>query len=79
MSNIIPLKQPLRKKEAKLLTVSDELDAVILKYLADPLVTQRELTGLVAHRLGALLKLAEDKDELWNICQRIAKEQGHLK
>lgn len=66
------------KTTLKLLQVSDELDAVILKHLADEAIDPKDLIGLISHRLGSLIKHIDDKSELWSVCETILKRQAMI-
>jgi hypothetical protein len=64
----------------KLLKISDEIDAVILKYLADGSTEPHEIAGLLSHRLGNLMKHigGDDKNRLWQVCSRIIGRQAEI-
>lgn len=63
----------------KLKEISDQVDYIIINALTDKNIEYKELTALLAHRLGALLSHGEDKKKLWKICQCIICEQAGLK
>ena len=84
-----PTKQPKSKSSSRteqavdtealrLMQVSDELDAVILKYVESGAVDPRDLAGLMAHRLGTLMRHLDQKSKLWDVCQRVLKAQAAL-
>lgn len=62
----------------RLMQVSDELDAVILKYIEAGTVDPRDLAGLMAHRLGTLMRHLDQKSKLWDVCERVLKSQAAL-
>ena len=71
-------KDPKDPATAKIMVVADEIDAVIRKHLLDEAVDPHELAGVLAHRLGALLNLIEEKADLWDVCQRVLKKQAKI-
>lgn len=74
-----PGHKPLVDKEAlKMLKVSDELDAVILRNLSDGNLTPKEMAGLLAHRLGTLMRTLDEKSKLMSVCEEVMKKQAAL-
>ncbi len=73
-------KQKVDPESLKLLKISDEIDAVILKYLSSGDAEPHEIAGLLSHRLGNLMKHigGEDKARLWQICARIIGRQAEI-
>ncbi len=63
----------------RMLKVADEIDAVILKNIGENM-DARDLAGLLAHRLGTLMRHIEPKDRevLWVIVQKVLREQADL-
>jgi len=61
----------------KLVNASLEIDGILLKYLEEG-VDDRELLGMLAHRLGSFLKSVESKEELWMVCERVLKRQARI-
>ena len=70
--------QTLDTEALRLMQVSDELDAVILKYIESGAVDPRDLAGLMAHRLGTLMRHLDQKSKLWDVCQKVLKSQAAL-
>ena len=62
----------------KLVNISAEIDALILKYLSDPDINDFELAGLLAHRLGTLISHIEKKSELWDVCEQVVRKQAKI-
>ncbi|MCX6105872.1 MAG: hypothetical protein NTY08_08595 [Proteobacteria bacterium] len=62
----------------KLLKIADEIDAVIINHLRSGDVQPREIAGLLAHRLGTLMRHVEQKDLLWDVCEKVAKSQAAI-
>jgi hypothetical protein len=62
----------------KLLKISDEIDAVILKHVQNGDVDVRDLAGLLSHRLGTMMNHIEDKEDLLPICMRVMKRQAKV-
>jgi hypothetical protein len=61
----------------KLKEVSDQLDRVLIGALEDD-VDAHELSGLVAHRLGNLIKNLDEKSKLWLVCEKVLKRQANI-
>ena len=84
MAKIIPFPQPKISKKApdpslhKLKSISDEIDKIIVNTLETGAIRPAELIGVLAHRLGALLKHFDGKAKLWNICERVLKKQASI-
>lgn len=74
-----PTRSGAQDAEAKrLMAVSDEIDAVILKHLDAGDVDPRDLAGLIAHRLGTLMRHLDQKSKLWDVCERVLKAQAAI-
>jgi hypothetical protein len=68
-----------RDKEAEvLLRIADEIDAVILENLRSGAVDPRDMAGLLAHRLGTLMRHIEQKSLLWDVCEKVLKAQAAI-
>ena len=66
-------------QEAKrLMGIADEIDAVILKHLDAGEVDPRDLAGLMAHRLGTLMRHLDQKGKLWDVCEKVLKAQAAI-
>ena len=62
----------------KLLRIADEIDSVIISHLRSGDVEPREIAGLLAHRLGTLMRHVEQKGLLWDVCEKVAKSQAAI-
>lgn len=62
----------------RLMQVSDEIDAVLLKHISAGTVDPRDLAGLMAHRLGSLMRHIDQKSKLWDVCEKVLKAQAAL-
>lgn len=62
----------------KLLKISDEIDALILRHVQSGEVDLRDLAGLLSHRLGTLMSHIDDKNELLPLCMRVLKRQAKV-
>lgn len=83
MGNVIQFRKPSRPKPPdkdviKLVKISDEFDAIILKHLVSGKVDPIDLAGLLAHRLGTLMRHIEEKSELWDVCEAVVKKQAAI-
>jgi len=58
--------------------VADEIDAVILKHLDQGEIDPRDLAGLIAHRLGTLMRHLDQKSKLWDVCEKVLKAQAAI-
>jgi hypothetical protein len=61
----------------KLKAISDQLDQILISALEDDVDTH-ELSGLVAHRLGNLMRNVDEKTKLWMICEKVLKKQANI-
>ena len=79
MGKIIQFPQEkVRLSAAKnLKNVSDQLDSVILGALHQGM-DAHEISGILAHRLGSLMKNIDQKSELWDVCQKVLKKQAGI-
>lgn len=82
MGRVIPFpgpKHPEHRDEAtRLLEISDEIDGVIRKHLEAGDVEPRELAGLLAHRLGTLMRHVDEKSKVWDVCEKVLKQQAAI-
>ncbi len=62
----------------KLMGIADEIDAVIIKHLNGGDVDPRDLAGLLAHRLGTLMRHLEGKTAVWDVCEKVLKTQAAI-
>lgn len=62
----------------RLMQISDEIDAVILKHIESGTVDPRDLAGLLAHRLGTLMRHLDQKGKLWDVCEKVLKTQAAI-
>jgi hypothetical protein len=80
MGKVIPF--PAKEQEdeeiMKMLRISDEIDDVILKHLNGGAIDPKDLAGLLAHRLGTLMRSIDEKSKLWDVCQRVLKKQAKI-
>ena len=69
----------VQESEARrLMRVADEIDAVILKHLDQGEIDPRDLAGLIAHRLGTLMRHLDQKSKLWDVCEKVLKAQAAI-
>jgi hypothetical protein len=66
------------KEALRLMRIADEIDAVILKHLNAETVDPKDLAGLLAHRLGTLMRHLDGKDILWDVCEKVLKKQAAI-
>ena len=80
MGQVIQFPNPsARAAEArKLMKIADEIDAVILRHLDAGDVDPRDIAGLIAHRLGTLMRHLDGKTKLWDVCEKVAKAQAAI-
>ena len=59
--------------------MADELlDEVILHAIIENQLDPKEVAGIMAHRLGSLMRKLEAKDDLWDVCEKVAKRQAAI-
>lgn len=68
----------LDSEALRLMQVSDEIDAVILKHISAGTIDPRDLAGLMAHRLGTLMRHIDQKSKLWDVCEKVLKAQAAI-
>ena len=73
-----PTKQPEGKNLNQLKGISDQIDDLIIQSLRDENIQPYEIIGLLAHRLGSLLKHFEYRAELWKVCEQVLKKEACL-
>ena len=56
-----PQKDQDYKETMKLLKVSDQLDQIIIENIESGKLSMNEIAGLLAHRLGSLVRMSELK------------------
>jgi hypothetical protein len=80
MGRVIPFPSKLeRDAEAKkMIQIANELDSVILRHLDVGDVDPRDMAGLIAHRLGTLMRHIDEKSKLWDVCEKVLKAQAAL-
>ncbi len=55
--------------------LSDQIDEVVLNAIRSG-VDPNEVAGLLAHRLGTLLRGVDTKTKLWDVCEKVLKRQA---
>ncbi len=80
MAKIIkfPEQKRIDTEAERLLQVADEIDAVIVNHLRDGQIDPRELAGVLAHRLGTLMRHIDQKSVLWDFCEKVLKSQAAI-
>jgi len=59
-----------------MLKLGDELDTVVLKWVNDPHLTVNDIAGVLAHRLGSLIKCSKSSENLLAVCTSILSRQA---
>jgi hypothetical protein len=73
-----PASQKTDTEAVKLIKIADEIDAVILKHLDSGAIDPRDIAGLLAHRLGTLMRHMDQKGKLWDVCEKVLKAQAAI-
>ena len=63
---------------AAMKALADDLDSSILECLQLTSVNLHEVAGLLAHRLGSLMRHLDQKSELWLVCEQVLKKQAAI-
>ena len=66
------------KDAIKLKGLSDHLDQIIHDAIEQKVIDPYEVSALIAHRLGSLIRCFENKEELWEVCQKVVERQANL-
>lgn len=62
----------------KLLELSNRIDEVLVDALQDPDLKPRDVAGVLAHRLGTVMRQIDEKNKLWDVCQKVLKKQAAI-
>ena len=62
----------------RLMKIADEIDSLVLKHLEDGTIDPHDIAGLLAHRLGTLMRHLDEKSKLWDVCERVLKKQAAI-
>ena len=73
-----PTRDKKEQEARRLMAIADEIDAVILRHLDGGDVDPRDLAGLIAHRLGTLMRHLDQKGKLWDVCEKVLKAQAAI-
>lgn len=73
-----PTKATADSDAVKLVKIADEIDSVILKHLDSGAIDPRDIAGLLAHRLGTLMRHMDQKGKLWDVCEKVLKAQAAI-
>jgi len=63
-----------------LMQISDEIDTLVLGHILDGQVDPKDLAGLLAHRLGNLIRHLDesDREKLWEVCATVLRRQAKV-
>jgi len=70
---------PERQKDAELVRLkeaSDQIDQVVLDAIRQKGIAPTEMAGILAHRLGSLIRHLDQNDALLGVCERVIKRQA---
>ncbi len=73
-----PTRDKKEQEARRLMAIADEIDSVILRHLDGGDVDPRDLAGLIAHRLGTLMRHLDQKGKLWDVCEKVLKAQAAI-
>lgn len=71
-----PTEKRMSKQIKTLKRISDDIDGIVIQALVEEGVDPHELAGLMAHRLGSLLRGFDDKTKTWFVCEKVLKKQA---
>lgn len=74
----LPVRDTKEQDARKLMAIADEIDRMILKHIDAGTIDPRDIAGLLAHRLGTLMRHLEQKDQLWDVCEKVLKAQAAI-
>lgn len=78
-AKILEKKNSVVDHEAELLLkIANQIDAIIIEELERGEVSGVELAGVLAHRLGAILKNLNNKADMWHLCQKIIERKASI-
>ena len=70
-------KQQEREVTHLLVELSGRIDQILLSGLENGL-DPKEVAGILSHRLGNLMSHIDNKEELWDICERVLKREAKI-
>jgi hypothetical protein len=73
-----PVRDATEASAKQMMRIADEIDAVIVRHLDAGEIDPRDLAGLIAHRLGTLMRHIDGKSKLWDVCEKVLKAQAAL-
>ena len=80
MGKVLPFKNKSKrdKKTETLMQLSEEFDAVIVDAVFTQEIDPKDVAGLLAHRLGALIRQLDgaDREKLIELCHEITTKQA---
>ena len=71
-----PLKQIKDKELLRLKDASDRIDQVVAEAIKQDGLEPYEMAGVLAHRLGALIKSLDGNSTLLGACERVIKKKA---
>jgi len=74
-----PFERAVQRDSERFLKVADMIDAVIKNELMSGRISGKEIAGLLAHRLGALMAHVSDEERqtLLELCEKIMRAQAN--
>lgn len=71
-----PQRDVTLQEAEKIKKMSDKIDTLILTTLDKNELKPHELAGILAHRLGTLMRNMEQKRRIWDVCEQVLKRQA---
>ena len=59
-----------------LVNVADAVDTIVMNAIKNEGLDPRDLAGVLAHRLGTLIRHLENKERLFEVCTDVARGQA---
>lgn len=78
MGNVLnfPVKQIKDKELLRLKGASDRIDRVVAEAITQDGLEPYEMAGILAHRLGALIKSLDGNSTLLGVCEKVIKKKA---
>ena len=78
MAKILKFPSSPDPKSQKLKELADAIDAAMQWAIVEQGLKPHEVAGLLAHRLGSLMKPLGLKNQVWGFCERVMRRQASI-
>ena len=79
MGKLLKFPGPENSNLMKLKETSDRIDDLVLNAICENGVDPYEMAGILAHRLGVLIRNLDNNPALLRVCEKVLKKQAAVK